>query len=1175
MTKKYDFVINLQADTTHTRIIRMVGHSKRVLEFGCATGYMSRVLVEQFGCTVTGIELNPDAAEEARKACRKVIVGDADTLDYARELAGENFDVVIFADVLEHLKDPGSVLKRVRDFIRPEGYVLASIPNIAHAAVVLELLKGNFDYRPLGLLDDTHLRFFTKKTIYGLVESSGYVIDQFDRVNIEPEATEFGIRTAEYAPEVVKFSMQHAESTTYQFIIRAYPATESGRIIQLKQRMDKLEAALAEKDTRLSHLEALRGSLEAALAEKDTRLGHLEALRGSLEAALAEKDTRLSHLEALRGSLEAALAEKDTRLGHLEALRGSLEAALAEKDTRLGHLEASVEARDASIGDLSEALTQKTQEVTHLQATAQDQEETLKQKEAEISRLDTARHRAAEELQEKTSILNRVYDSHGWKALSAYYNLRNTLLPEGSWRKNLSKRILHSIPKLRKRIPKQAQLNPTASATSSAPEEEAPEAGYHLEQVTSNTQNVSAQDSRLLASEFAATSIVGHEPKWEDHEILSQRITALRQSRLERLSLKPSVMVSIKESELSAHAASLQFQAEEQVEVSIVISVSNNLKRTLECLTSVMKHPAGVAYEIVVVDDDSSDQTSDILQRLTNIAYIRNEKRLGFTLSCNRGAQGARGEYVLFLDSDVQVTENWLKPLVETFENHRNVGAVGPKILLPDGHLWEAGALVNRDGTSRSIGLFDDPDLPRFNYSREVMSCSSACLLVDAKILKDLGGFDTSLAPGYCEDWDLGFRLRERGSRVMYNPTSVVIRHPSATSCNRNEGSDITHAISSQQALCESWQREIDNLNRIRLIALYVPQYHPIPEKDHRWGKGLIEWTNVAGARPNFIGHYQPHLPADLGFCDLRVEETVQQQAQLAKRYGIYGFCFLYDGFAGRRSLAAPLESILRGKEPVIPFCIAWANANWTEGCDGQEDGTRIAQQHSEDDRHVAIRDMMRYLHHPNYIRVNGRPLLIMCDVNLFPNINRATEIWRDFCRAEGIGEIYLTMAEPFGHSIVWEHPAKYGFDASMEYPPHGMNAPIKPPGQILNPDFRGVIHDYAQVILNSLQREIPGHVRFRTVMPSWDNTPRRQNDTVIFENTRPEAYQAWLEAILDQTHEQNFGDERIVFINAWNEWRDGSHLEPDRRYGHGFLEATRNAQDVCLLRREKPISLE
>jgi len=367
------------------------------------------------------------------------------------------------------------------------------------------------------------------------------------------------------------------------------------------------------------------------------------------------------------------------------------------------------------------------------------------------------------------------------------------------------------------------------------------------------------------------------------------------------------------------------------------------------------------------------------------------------------------------------------------------------------------------------------------------------------------------------------------------------------------------------------WQKQVNNLNRVRLIAFYFPQYHPIPENDRFWGRGFTEWTNVKKAQPNFVGHYQPHVPTDLGFYDLRNEDVMTKQAELAKRYGIYGFCYYYYWFAGKRVMEMPLERMLKTGKPDIPFCLCWANENWTRRWDGRDDLVLLEQQHSDEDDRAVIRDLIRYMKHPNYIRVNGKPLLLVYRANLFPDIKRTTKIWCNLCRKKGIGDIYLGMCESFEHAVENTPPSKYGFDASVEFPPHYMDAPIEPPGKLLNPNYKGKISDYREIVLRYAQKEIPDYTRFRTVMPRWDNTARRQNDSHIFLYSSPGAYQAWLEAMIGHTLKQNSSDECIVFINAWNEWAEGNYLEPDKRFGYGFLEATRNAMEAT----SKPIILK
>jgi lipopolysaccharide biosynthesis protein len=355
---------------------------------------------------------------------------------------------------------------------------------------------------------------------------------------------------------------------------------------------------------------------------------------------------------------------------------------------------------------------------------------------------------------------------------------------------------------------------------------------------------------------------------------------------------------------------------------------------------------------------------------------------------------------------------------------------------------------------------------------------------------------------------------------------------------------------------------------KIKLIAFFLTQFHPTAENDRWWGKGFTEWTNVTRAEPLFEGHYQPHLPADLGFYDLRLREARHEQIALARQYGIDGFCYYYYWFNGKRLLELPLERMLVTGKPDLPFCLCWANENWTRRWDGAEHEILMGQNHSDADDEAVIRDVIRYFRHPNYIRIDGRPLFLVYRVDRFPDIRRTTAIWRTVCKEEGIGEVYLVSAETFWQSSHPEPPSSHGCDAVVEFPPHASERAGGPvPGELLNPNFAGVVDDYRDLVLRRTRRGIPAYVRFGTVLPGWDNTARRPDAPLVFHNASPGAFQAWLETVIEDTREQYCGDERIVFINAWNEWAEGAHLEPDQRFGHGYLEAVQNALEHVMLR--------
>ncbi len=344
----------------------------------------------------------------------------------------------------------------------------------------------------------------------------------------------------------------------------------------------------------------------------------------------------------------------------------------------------------------------------------------------------------------------------------------------------------------------------------------------------------------------------------------------------------------------------------------------------------------------------------------------------------------------------------------------------------------------------------------------------------------------------------------------------------------------------------------------VRLIAFYLPQFHPIPENNMWWGTGFTEWTSATRAKPLFEGHYQPHLPADLGFYDLRLAETRRQQIELARRYGIDGFCYHYYWFSGRRLLERPLEAMLADPASDLPFCLNWANESWTRRWNAAEHEVLLQQEYRPGDDQRFIEDAARFLRDPRYIRIDGRPLLIVYRPQEIPNCGQWMRTWREYSRSQGLGELFLCAALTHGNRSFLE----LGFDGAVDFPPHNVNIANANATVSFSGPFSGNIFRYADFARHYLDRDYRHAKIYRSVVPSWDNSARTgQRATVLLDGT-PGNYEFWLREALDKTAQERTGEERIVFINGWNEWAEGCHLEPDQRHGHGFLMATRRAKD-------------
>ena len=347
-----------------------------------------------------------------------------------------------------------------------------------------------------------------------------------------------------------------------------------------------------------------------------------------------------------------------------------------------------------------------------------------------------------------------------------------------------------------------------------------------------------------------------------------------------------------------------------------------------------------------------------------------------------------------------------------------------------------------------------------------------------------------------------------------------------------------------------------------RLLAFYLPQFHPIPENDKNWGKGFTEWTNATTDTPRFIGHQQPILPKDTGFYDLRFEQNIAEQIARAKKHGIYGFCFYYYWFSGKRLLEKPLESFLQHKEWDFNFAICWANENWTKRWDGRDSEVIIAQKYKEEDPLNFIKDVEHILIDPRYIKENGKPLLIVFRATDLKQPEKYAKVWREYFREKYQTELQLVSIVSFDD----KDPRSYGFDAALDFAPQssffkvdsftGNRYPYTDVSQkLIDINFTGSVVDYRSIALNKKTYEYFDFPIYKCVTPSWDNDARKKGNGFVMYYENPDVYAKWLDNIL--TIETSKEKSPLVFINAWNEWAEGATLEPSMHYGSAVLNRT------------------
>lgn len=374
---------------------------------------------------------------------------------------------------------------------------------------------------------------------------------------------------------------------------------------------------------------------------------------------------------------------------------------------------------------------------------------------------------------------------------------------------------------------------------------------------------------------------------------------------------------------------------------------------------------------------------------------------------------------------------------------------------------------------------------------------------------------------------------------------------------------------------------------KARVIAYYLPQFHPIPENDKYWGKGFTEWTNVAKAKPLFKGHYQPRIPADLGFYDLRLPEVREQQAQMARETGIEGFCYWHYWFGnGKRLLQRPFNEVLQSGKPDFPFCLAWANHSWKTSTweNGGKDRMIVEQRYlGEEDYTMHFQEVLPAFRDKRYITIEGKPLFTIFDPYNFRDVSNFIKTWQRLAKENGLKDIYF-IAMCNSTSTLQRNA-----DGALRRVTPNLQSSEKVYNDLLNLGFDGInsfgksraemlcMGKYARIakkLLHQYLPFLPTHcINYEKIMqhffapedswqnvypsifPQWDRTPRAGNSEGVYVNATPTTFKKHIQDALNVIKNKDM-EHRILFLRAWNEWGEGNYVEPDLKYGHGFLDA-------------------
>jgi len=908
---KYAREITLDIEDSLLKIVQKIDENSVILDVGCSSGALGRYLVGHKACIVDGVDIDPSAIDVCQPEYRKVVIRNLESESIAADFQEGAYDYIVVADVIEHISYPKYLLEQLRQLVKPHGKIIFSVPNITHIASAIELLNGQLNYSQSGLLDSTHVRFYSYQGLVDTLAASGIYVWNVDTVQRNLSETEFSDTHTKLFPKEWLDTVIHGrpDALVYQWIFstKIYP--------------------------------------------------NLEAVDQSMRAV---KFVNPIFTKMLYWSTQenGAFNEADKLFGY---------------KTESAENEISIEFR----------FNYDIKNLTRIRVDPASEKKSIWIKRAYI-------------VNESNFI---CWHWRGHRATDDVGNGRwSDLAPEQGLILIAEDNDPHWIPPVPPKV---------------------------LSKLRNGAKFVVvlSEDSALIDAEIEAG--------WKKKKVALDLFTEMSRSQLIRID---------------------QLVDENAQKDRVLLEVKNYIEQQEKAISDLQC--------AVISGQQENIRKQQEFERILHSASWRLTKPFRYL--------------------------------------RRKISALS----------------LFGQSTKRDVGSIASAQ------SMSELLATPAISELDSLPLQD----EIKIATEF-----VGEQIKQQIPITRYSGDQQIIYVPRLNADQLEE-------------------------KLVKLICFYQPQFQ-IKSEQQVNACNIPAWSEVQSAKASFSGHYQPHVPGELGYYDLQDVAIQSRQVELAKLYGIGGFCFHFHYYEGKAYFEQSLLNYLSCPELDLPFCLCWFNDFQTAEKRTTDNANELPS-HKDDDL-AFIEHAAKYMRDPRYIRILGRPVLLVYKVELLKNPKNTANGWSNWCRDNGLGEIYLVYVQ----SSTCADPQDYEFNAAVEFPPHTSLLPeVTETVTPLPQSSRCRVFDAKELESRSKQYPLPHYRLFRTVLPSWDDTPYQQQDASVLLNMNPASYQRWLQNAVRDTLQHNSKEECLVFINSWNAWEKGAHLEPDQRNGYAYLESTRLA---------------